>query len=188
MLRLTEDGDVPDDNPFVGEDDVLDEIWTFGNRNIQGIVVTDDDVVWATEHGPRGGDLLHRLEAGHNYGWPIVTQGHAYENQGPFEHQEARAMEGIEDPFYEFLPTLAPSGLAMVTHDSFDHWQGDLLAGGLRSERIRRVTFDDNEVLHEEELLLQRIGRIRDVREANNGDILVTTDRGDGSLYRMSPE
>ncbi len=188
VLRLTEDGDVPDDNPFVDDDDVLDEIWTYGNRNIQGIVVADDDTVWATEHGPRGGDLLHRLEPGLNYGWPTVTQGLNYADQEPFPDMEARSMEGIEDPFYEFLPTHAPSGLALITTDRFQHWEGNLLAGGLRSERIRRVTFDDEEVLHEEELLLQRIGRIRDVREDPNGDILVATDRGDGGLYRITPD
>ncbi len=195
--RLEEDGSVPDDNPFVDDDDVLDEIFTWGNRNIQGIVVDDDTGnVWATEHGPRGGDLIHRLEAGNNYGWPDVTQGLNYADQGPFPDFEARSMEGVEEPFHEFTPTMAPSGLALVTTDRFRNWNGNLLAGGLRAERIRRVVVEDQEVLgdgeyemlHQEELLLQEIGRIRDVREGPEGDIWVLNDADEASLYRISPQ
>jgi len=187
LLRLTADGGVPDDNPFVGDDGVLDEIFSYGHRNIQGLVVDpDDQTIWATEHGPRGGDLLQRVEAGTNYGWPTVTQGLDYGTQQQFPDAEARQMEGIADPFHEYLPTLAPSGLALVTHDRFEDWQGDLLAGGLRAERILRTVPGDDEVLHIEELLLQEIGRIRDVREGPNGDIFVLTDASDGGLYRIS--
>lgn len=187
LLRLTDDGGVPDDNPFLDDADVADEIYSYGHRNIQGLVVDpSDDTIWATDHGPRGGDLLVRVEAGANYGWPVVTQGLDYRTQEQFPDAEARSMEGIDDPFYEFLPTLAPSGLALVTHDAFERWQGDLLAGGLRAERIRRVVTSDTQVLHEEELLLQEIGRIRDIREAPDGSFLIATDHSDGAVYRVS--
>ncbi len=188
LLRLTADGGVPADNPFVDDDSVADEIFSYGHRNIQGLVVDpDDQTIWATEHGPRGGDLLHRVEAGQNYGWPVVTQGLDYGTQEQFPDAEARSMESIEDPFYEMLPTHAPSGLALVTHDAFKMWQGDLLAGGLSAQRIRRLVTTDTEVIHDEELLLQEIGRIRDVREGPEGDIFVLTDHSDGALYRVSP-
>lgn len=196
VVRLEEDGSVPEDNPFVDDDDVLDEIYTYGNRNIQGLVVDEEtDKVWATEHGPRGGDLLHELEGGDNYGWPAVTQGLNYADQGPFPDFEARSMEGVEDPFHEFFPTIAPSGLAVVTTDRFENWEGNLLAGGLRAQRIRRIVVEDEdvlgageyEVLHQEELLLQKIGRIRDVREGPEGAIWVLTDESEGALYRVEP-
>ncbi len=188
LLRLDEDGQVPTDNPFVGDPDVLDEIYAYGLRNVQGLAVDpEDDTIWVTDHGPRGGDLMHRIEAGRNYGWPVVTQGLNYRDQGPFPHAEARSMEGVEDPFYEFLPTLAPSGLALVTADAFPMWEGDLLAGGLRAERIRRVVPGEGEVLHEEELLPFELGRIRDVREGPDGGVWLLTDQDDGALYRVSP-
>lgn len=196
VLRITDDGSVPEDNPFVDDDDALDEIYTYGNRNIQGMVYDEEDQqAWATNHGPRGGDELYPLEAGNNYGWPTVTQGLNYADQGPFPDFEARSMEGIEDPFHEFFPTLAPSGLALVTTDRFQNWGGNLLAGALRGQRIRRVVYQDDqlldddeyEVLHQEELLLQEVGRIRDVREGPEGDIWVLTDDAEGALYRIEP-
>lgn len=189
LLRLNDDGSIPDDNPFVDDDDAHDEIYSYGHRNIQGIVVhPDTEEIWVTEHGPRGGDELNRVVAGENYGWPTATLGLNYRNQQDFPDSEARRVEGMVDPFYEFLPTHAPSGLALVTTDRFENWDGDLLAGGLRSRRIRRVVFDDEEVLHEEELLLQKVGRIRDVREGPEGNIYVLTDSSSGSLYRIEPQ
>lgn len=188
LLRLNDDGSVPADNPFVGNDNVLDEIYSYGHRNIQGLVVDPEtNEIWATEHGPRGGDELNYIEPRVNYGWPTATLGYDYRTQEKYDFTEGRRVEGMEDPFYEFLPTLAPSGLALVTQDTFENWQGDLLAGGLRAERIRRVVFDSEEVLHEEELLLQEIGRIRDVREGPNGSIYVLNDHDDGGVFRLEP-
>ncbi len=192
LLRLNEDGSVPADNPFVNDPDALDEIYSYGHRNIQGLVVDPEtDEIWVTEHGPRGGDLLHLVEPGNNYGWPIVTQGLDYRTQEEFPHARARRMEGVTRHIYEFLPTLAPSGLAMVTSDRFPNWSGDLLAGGLRAERIRRLVVQEYEgqyeVFHDEELLLGEVGRIRDVREGPDGNIYVVTDHSDGALYRIEP-
>ncbi len=188
LLRLREDGSIPADNPFVDRDDAHGEIYSYGHRNIQGLVVDPETgEIWSTEHGPRGGDELNVHRAGENYGWPVVTLGLDYRSEGEFRHAEARTREGMVDPVYEFLPTLAPSGLALVTADRFPAWKGNLLAGGLRSERIRRVVIRDYEVLHEEELLLGKIGRIRDVREGPDGYIYVLNDEADGGVYRIEP-
>ena len=184
LLRLNADGTVPADNPFVGRDDVHPEIYSLGHRNIQGLVVAPDtDEIWATEHGERGGDELNLVRAGENYGWPVVTRSREYRTEE--QYGEGRRGEDYVEPLYEFLPTLAPSGLALVTADRFPNWQGNLLAGGLRAERIRRVVVENYEVVHEEELLLKLVGRIRDVREAPDGHIYVLSDSSDGGLYRI---
>jgi len=192
LLRLNDDGSVPADNPFVNDPDALDEIYSYGHRNIQGLVVNPEtDEIWVTEHGPRGGDELNYIEPGLNYGWPTVTLGLDYRSQEEFPHSEARRMEGMVDPVYELLPTHAPAGLAMVTSDKFPRWKGDLLAGGLNAERIRRLVVQEYEgkyeVIHDEELLLGEVGRIRDVREGPDGNIYVVTDHSDGALYRIEP-
>ncbi len=188
LLRLNDDGSVPQDNPFVDDDDVLDEIYTYGHRNTQGLVVDPETGdIWSTEHGPRGGDELNKHSPGKNYGWPIVTRGRDYGTEEPFPDAKARRMEGIEPPVYEFLPTHPPSGLALVSADVFDAWKGNLLAGGLLSERIRRVVIEEDEVVHEEELLLKVIGRIRDVRQGPDGYIYVLNDHSDGALYVIQP-
>jgi glucose/arabinose dehydrogenase len=184
LLRLNADGSVPADNPFVGRTDVHPEIFSFGHRNIQGLVVAPGtDEIWSTEHGERGGDELNLVQAGKNYGWPVVTKARHYRTEA--KYGEARSREGYVDPIYEFLPTLAPSGLALVTQDRFPNWRGNLLAGGLGAERIRRVVLEDGVVVHEEELLLKLVGRIRDVREAPDGHIYVLSDLADGALYRI---
>lgn len=184
LLRLTEDGAAPADNPFAGRDDAQPHIYAYGLRNSQGLVVDPaNDTIWLTDHGPRGGDELNRMEPGGNYGWPVVSRGRDYRSEAPFG--EGRQDEEMIDPIYEFLPTLAPSGLALVTSDRFETWQGNLLAGGLRAERILRIVIEGDEVVHMEELLHGKVGRIRDVREGPNGHIYVLTDESDGGLYRM---
>ncbi len=188
VLRLTEDGGVPEDNPFVGQDGYAPEVYSYGHRNIQGIVLDrDNNRIWATEHGPRGGDELNLIEAGNNYGWPAVSLGRDYRTQEQFGDSARVHEDEMTPPIYEILPTLAPSGLALVTSDEYPRWQGDLLAGGLGAERIRRLVVEDYEVVHDEELLLGKVGRIRDVREGPDGLIYVLSDREDGALYRLDP-
>ena len=188
LLRLNDDGSPAAGNPFEDDDAAYDEIYSYGHRNIQGLIVNPDNgEIWSTEHGPRGGDELNFHQPGENYGWPVVSLGLDYGTQEEFRHTRARTMEGMVDPVYEFLPTHAPSGLALVTSDRFPRWKGDLLAGGLRSERIRRLVIGDYEVLHDEEILLQKVGRIRDVREGPDGYIYVLNDHSSSSLYRIEP-
>ena len=188
LLRLTADGGVPEDNPFVDSDTHAPEIYSYGHRNIQGIVKhPDTGEVWVTEHGPRGGDELNLIRAGNNYGWPTVTLGRDYGTEERFPDAEARRMEGMTGPVFEFLPTLAPSGLAVVDGAAFPHWKGNLLAGGLRAQRILRLVLEDEEVIHAEELMLHRVGRIRDVRQGPEGHVYILNDEADGALYRLEP-
>lgn len=189
LLRLTADGGVPEDNPFVGHEGVLPEIFTSGNRNIQGLIVHPvTGQVWATEHGPRGGDELNLLEPGNNYGWPIVSRGLDYRTQERYGSEAVYTRDDMVEPVIDWTPSLAASGLAVVPEDSdFRMWRGDLLAGGLRSEQIRRVHFVDGIPWHQEELIRGEIGRIRDVRIGPDGNIYVVTDHSNGALYRISP-
>lgn len=118
-----------------------------------------------------------------NYGWPIVSRGRDYDTGEPFG--QARSLPGMEDPVYEFPPTLAPSGLAVITSSHFPRWHGNLVAGGLRGMQLRRLVLDDGKVLHDEPMLTNEIGRIRDVREGPEGHIYLLTDQADGGLYRL---
>lgn len=188
ILRLNDDGTTPDDNPFVGDDAYAPEIFAYGLRNVQGIArhpATGD--IWATDHGPRGGDELNLIEPGKNYGWPIVTLGLDYETEEEFPDARARRKEGMVDPVLEFVATLAPSGLTAVGGDRFPNWDGNLLAGGLLAERVMRLVLDEHTVLHAEELLLKTIGRIRDVRQGPDGYLYLLNDEPDGGLYRIEP-
>ena len=189
LLKLNDDGTAADGNPFADDADAAPEIFSYGHRNIQGIIIhPETGDIWATEHGPRGGDELNLVEAGNNYGWPTASLGRDYgDDTGFHDHTETRRAEDMVDPVYELLPTHAPSGLALVTSNHFPEWSGNLLAGGLRSERIRRLVIQDNEVVHDEELLLGEVGRIRDVREGPDGYIYVLTDEDPGALYVIEP-
>lgn len=187
IVRLNADGSVPADNPFVGNDAFAPEMWSYGHRNIQALVrhpLTGE--VWAFEHGPRGSDLLHRIEPGRNYGWPDITPGRHYATQEPFS--DTRESAAAADPVHEFVITLAPSGLAAVTGEQWhETWRGNLLAGALRAERVVRLVVEDGALVHAEELLLGTIGRIRDVRQAGDGNIYIVTDEEQGGLYRIEP-
>lgn len=187
LLRLTEDGGVPADNPFVGRNDVLPEIFTLGNRNIQGLVVHPETAaIWTTEHGPRGGDELNLMIPGANYGWPVVSRGRDYRTEEQFG-DSTRSRPDMIEPVIDWTPGLAASGLAVLVDEHFPAWQGNLLAGGLRSEQIRRIVFEDGEPVHEEELLRGEMGRVRDVRVGPDGNIYVAIDAPDGAIYRISP-
>jgi len=184
MVRLTEDGGVPADNPFVDNEAVLDEIFTLGHRNPQGLTVAADGTAWSTEHGPRTGDELNRLVAGENYGWPVVSRGNDYITNQPIGRDSA---PGMRDPVHVFAGRFAPSGLAEVTGDAFPAWHGDLLAGGLRSERLVRLSLNGDRVVEREVILEGEIGRIRDVRLARDGTLILLSDSADGGLYRLAP-
>ncbi len=187
LLRMNDDGTVPEDNPFVGQDDVLPEIYSYGHRNIQGLIVhPETGDIWATEHGPRGGDELNLVLPGENYGWPAATKGRDYRTEEQFG-DSVRSHPDMLDPVIDWTPSLAASGLAVLVDDHFSAWQGNLLAGGLRAEQIRRVLFEDDIPVHEEELIRGKVGRIRDVRIGPDGNIYVATDHTDGAIYRISP-
>ena len=187
LLRLNDDGTVPEDNPFVGDDNALPEIYSYGHRNIQGLIVhPESGEIWATEHGPRGGDELNLVVAGENYGWPAATKGRDYRTEEQFG-DSVRSHPDMVDPVIDWTPSIAASGLAVLVDDHFSAWQGNLLAGGLRAEQIRRVVFEDGIPVHEEELIRGKVGRIRDVRIGPDGNIYIATDSADGAIYRISP-
>lgn len=188
LIRLTADGGIPEDNPFVGRDEVLPEIFTIGNRNIQGLAVhPHSGQIWSHEHGPRGGDELNLMEPAGNYGWPVVSLGRSYRTGETYFEDTLRHHPDMIDPVIDWTPALGASGLAILVDDHFAAWQGNFLAGGLRSEEIRRVVFEDGIPVHQEELLRGQLGRIRDVRVGPDGNIFVVTDHSDGALYRISP-
>jgi glucose/arabinose dehydrogenase len=186
ILRLNLDGSVPADNPFVGRDNVLPEIWSLGHRNPQGMFFDDDTgELWAIEHGPRGGDEINLIKPGRNYGWPVVSLGKEY--WGPLDVGEAKSKPGMEDPVKVYIPSIAPSGLVRYRGDKFPEWQGDLFSGAMKLKHLNRVTLDDNgQAVAEARLLAELNQRVRNVIEGPAGYLYVATD--DGSMYRIVPD
>lgn len=190
LLRLTEDGEAAPDNPFTSRADARPEIWSYGQRNIQGLMVhPETGEIWATEHGPRGGDELNLVVPGANYGWPVVSLGRNYRTEEPYFDYTQRSMTGIVDPVVDWTPGLHPSGLTMLTDDTFPAWQGNFLSGGLATEQIRRIVFENGEVVHEERLVQGKAGRVRDLTVGPDGFIYFVTDNGEDNdgVWRISP-
>ncbi|TGG96105.1 PQQ-dependent sugar dehydrogenase [Natronospirillum operosum] len=183
-VRLHDDGSVPDDNPFVGDDSGLDEIYTWGNRNAQGMVIhPDTGEVWQHEHGPRGGDEINIIRGGLNYGWPVVTTGTNYDGS---TITEETSHPDMEDFIIDWTPSIAPSGMAFYTGDQFPDWEGDLFVGALAGQRVQRLRFDGEELVEQEDLLLD-FARIRDVRDGPDGTLWLLTDESNGRLIRLVP-
>lgn len=188
IVRLTLDGEVPPDNPFVATPDARPEIWSYGHRNPQGLVYDAvSGTLWETEHGPRGGDELNVVRAGANYGWPVITYGRNYSGTSITSERE-RA--GMEQPVTYWVPSIATSGLLLYTGDAFPAWRGSLFVGGLAGEQLARVSVDGVRKTGEETLLRGAIGRIRDVRQGPDGFIYLALDRdgGPGTIVRLEPE
>lgn len=191
IVRLNDDGTVPDDNPFVGVDSVLPEIWSYGHRSPQGLAIhpiTGD--LWESEHGPQGGDEINLIEPGNNYGWPVVGRGVNYGAFGRPIHVGI-SEEGMTSPTNFWVPSIATSGLMIYSGDKFPMWVGDIFSGGLIGEQLARVHLDDeyrNVVM--EETLAYDMGRIRDVRQGPDGYIyLALSDRqaGPSPIVRLEP-
>ncbi len=188
FIRLREDGGAPEDNPFVGvpPGNLRPEIYSFGHRNNQGIAIhPETGEIWTTEHGPHGGDLLHRVERGANYGWPQVAFGVEYDTKQPIGI--GRGAPGVREPVRVWQESKAPSGLAFHDGEGFPAWRGHLFAGFLLSEQLRRIELRDGEVVGEEVVLDGTVGRIRDVRQGPDGLIYVVTDHSEGGIYRLEP-
>lgn len=183
IYRLNDDGSIPDDNPFVGEDG-LDAVYTYGVRNPQGMDVhPETGIVWTNEHGPRGGDEINvHKEGGLNFGWPEISYGINY-NGTSFTDDTARA--GMEQPIWYWDPSIAPSGMTFVTSDHYPGWKGDILNGALAFQLISRIVVDGEEFVHEERIL-DGIGRIRDVEEAPDGYIYFSNE-SEGTISRILP-
>lgn len=185
VLRLTEDGGVPDDNPFVGQAGALPEIWSYGHRNPQGLARhRETGGIWAVEHGPRGGDELNLIERGVNYGWPVITYGKAYSGLSIGEGTEK---PGMAQPARYWVPSISPSGLTFYDGEAFPKWRGSLFLGALSGQALVRLTLDGERVTGEERLLEALDERIRDVRQGPDGLLYLLTDDDDGRLLRLEP-
>jgi len=186
VVRITADGSIPDDNPFVGQSDAMPEIYSFGHRNPQGLAVhPETGRIWTQEHGPRGGDEVNLIEAGTNFGWPVITWGINY--SGTPINGGLREQDGLAQPKHFWDPSIAPSGMTFYDGDAFPEWQGDLFVGALKFELIVRLEMDGDKIVSEERLIEGQLGRIRDLRNGPDGLLYILTDDPDGGLYRLQP-
>jgi aldose sugar dehydrogenase len=186
VIRLHDDGRVPQDNPFVARSGWKPEKFTLGNRNMQGAALhPQTGMLWTHEHGPQGGDEVNVIRAGVNYGWPVITYGVNYGIGTKIG--EGTRKEGMAQPLYYWVPSIAPSGMAFYTGDKFARWKGDLFVGALRDQMLVRLKLDGEKVVREERLLKGVLGRIRDVRAGPDGFIYVLTDESNGALVRLEP-
>lgn len=183
ILRLKDDGSIPEDNPFFNTPGALKEIYSLGHRNIQGLYVDQrKSRVWANEHGSRGGDELNLIRPGANYGWPVVS--HSREYYGP-RVADYDSRPGMVDPVVVWTPSKAPSGLLLYTGDDFPHWRGSLLSGALAGQEVRRIALAGERAQAEESL---RIGkRVRDVRQGPDKKLYLLIDADRGEVLRVVP-
>lgn len=183
-LRITTDGQAAAGNPFAGTQDAMPEVFTYGHRNVQGLAVhPETGEIWASEMGPRGGDELNLIEAGKNYGWPVISYGLEY--SGSQVADGITVQEGMEQPVYYWDPVIAPSGMTFYASDKIAEWKNNLFIGGLAGQHIARLILDGHEVIGEERLLTEEGQRFRDITEGSDGALYAVTDRG--RLYRIGP-
>jgi glucose/arabinose dehydrogenase len=193
VVRLNDDGTVPDDNPFVADPSFLPEIYTLGHRSPQGLAVhPETGEIWETEHGPLGGDEINVLRPGANYGWPLVSYGIDYTGEQITE-TGLTEMDGMEAPLVYWVPSIGVSGLNFYQGEAFSAWQGNALVGSLMRGRIRgsghfqRLTFQNGRAITREPILLELRQRIREAVEGPDGLIYVLTDENPGALLRLEP-
>ncbi len=184
IIRLTDDGQIPNDNPFLAEPGAQPGIYSYGLRNPQGMIRNPESgEIWINEHGPRGGDEINIIRAGLNYGWPRVTHGREY--HGPEIGPDS--MEGMEDPLHHWTPSIAPSGFAYYDGEAFPRWRGNLFVGALAGTHLARVVLEDGAVVHEERLLDDSGWRIRDVRQGPDDALYLLVDQRRAPLLRLTP-
>ena len=186
VVRIRSDGTVPADNPFVNTPGALPEIWSLGHRNPQGATWGPNGELWVHEHGPQGGDEVNIVQAGRNYGWPVITYGQNYGGGRIGEGITQRA--GMEQPLWHWTPSIAPSGMAWVTSDRYGpEWKGQLLVGALRGRQLVRMSWNGQRLQPVQTLLQDWGQRIRDVRQGPDGLIYLLTDDRRGQLVRLLP-
>jgi glucose/arabinose dehydrogenase len=185
LVRIEDDGRVPADNPFAQRSGARPEIWSYGHRNIQGAALHPaTGALWTTEHGPQGGDELNIPAAGANHGWPVITHGRNYGIGTQIGEGSERA--DVAAPLKVWLPiSIAPSGMAFITGERYPGWQGQLVIGALRGQKLVRLELDGNRVTGEQALLDGRGLRFRDVRQGPDGWLYVLTDSESGQVLRL---
>jgi aldose sugar dehydrogenase len=187
IVRIEADGRVPADNPLVGRADTRPEIWSWGHRNVQGAAIHPvTGELWATEHGPQGGDELNRVLPGRNHGWPVITYGRNYGTGTKIGEGSERA--DVVAPAAYWVPlSIAPSGMAFLTSERYPGWKGQLFIGSLRAQALIRIELAGNTVVKQERLLQNLNERIRDVRQGPDGYLYLLTDNADGRILRVMP-
>jgi glucose/arabinose dehydrogenase len=186
IIRITSDGAAPPDNPFVSKPGARPEIWSYGHRNPQGLAINPaDGKLWEQEHGAKGGDEINLIVAGRNYGWPLVSHGVNYDGS-PVGTGKA-TMAGVDDPLWDWTPSIAPSGMAFYTGDLFPAWKGNLFNGALKFQLLSRLEIKDGKVIKEERMLQGLNERIRDVRQGPDGALYLLTDNSAGRILRVAP-
>jgi glucose/arabinose dehydrogenase len=183
LYRVFPDGSIPPDNPFVGQPRAIEAIYTIGNRNLQGI---DQHPVsgqlWATEHGPMGGDELNIIEKGRNYGWPIISYGLNYNGTSVTTMTQ---MNGLEQPIKYWTPSPALCPLEFYTGDLFPKWKNNAFIGALAFEEIKRLVIEGTEV-KSEEVFFKGFGRVRDIQTGPEGALYAVLNNPD-AVVRLTP-
>lgn len=179
--RLHDDGRIPADNPFVNQAGALPSIWTYGNRNAQGMAIHPDGSIWTNEHGPRGGDELNLMRSGVNYGWPVITYGINY-NGTPIT--DIVEKEGMEQPVHYWLPSIAVSGMAFYDGDAFSEWYGDALVVSLAYMELQRLDMHEGKVTHVE-VVHNPGARIRDIEVGPDGNVYLALESD--KIVRLVP-
>jgi aldose sugar dehydrogenase len=182
--RIHDDGKIPTDNPFVDSANASKSIYTYGNRNPQGITkhpVTGQ--IWENEHGPKGGDEVNIIQPGLNYGWPVISYGINYNGT---KLTKIRAKEGMAQPYYYWVPSIAPSAICFVTGNYYPAWKGDILASSLKFKYLERLIIKDNKVVGTEKLL-KNVGRMRNVVMGDDGYIYITIE-DPGTVLKLLPQ
>lgn len=186
VVRINADGTVPQDNPFVKTPGALPEIWSYGHRNVQGAAINPlTKELWTGEHGPQGGDELNIDRAAKNYGWPVITYG---ENYGGGKIGQGTEKEGMEQPVYKWVPSIATAGFIFYTGDKFPKWKNNIVLASLREQTLVRLELDGDKIVKEERLLKGPVGqRLRSVVQGPDGLIYLTTDESKGKILQLSP-
>ena len=185
IVRINTDGSIPKDNPFVGRDGALPEIWSYGHRNVQAAALhPETGQLWTVEHGARGGDELNHPEKGKNYGWPVITYGIDYSGA---RIGEGTAKEGMEQPVYYWDPVIAPSGMVFYSGDRYPGWKGSIFVGSMTPGALVRLVLERGRVTTEERYLGDMGERIRDVQQGPDGLLYLVTDSPNGRVLRVVP-
>lgn len=184
VVRINLDGSVPDDNPFIGLSNAAPQTYSYGHRNVQGIVYdAQSNRLFTNEHGPRGGDELNLMQPGHNYGWPLITGGIDYNFAQITPYS---TLPGMTGPILEWTPSIAPSGMAIYRGDIFSEWRGDLFVSALAAKKVQRVRLSGIRVIEQEDLFTELDQRIRYVYAGEDGYLYLLTDEPDGQLIRVT--